>query len=202
MQNKGRAGQGRGQNKREAATHDFGDGAMASGRLNGLIGHLRCAALAAGGAASTDRALLEEFLARRDEAAFEALVRRHGPMVYGVCRRILPGGHDAEDAFQTTFLVLVRKAHAIGRPELLANWLHGVACRTAQKARVMLARRHFRERPLTDMHVTAPTDPDPHDLRGVLDRELNRLPETYHVPPFPSHLKSPNPRHAPPTPAS
>src|SRR5690349_11586004 len=84
---------------------------------------------------STDTRLLERFTRHQDEAAFAALVRRHGPMVLGVCQRILHNPHDAEDAFQTTFLVLVRKTGALARPERLASWLHGVACRTALNAR-------------------------------------------------------------------
>src|SRR6516165_3225910 len=78
-----------------------------------------------------DALLLRNFVAERDEVAFETMVRRHGPMVLGVCRRILQEEHDAEDAFQATFLVLLRKAHAIGKPELLGNWLFGVAYRIA-----------------------------------------------------------------------
>src|SRR5690349_15437668 len=78
-----------------------------------------------------DEELLKQFVARRDEAAFAVLVRRHGPMVWGVCRRALVHRQDAEDAFQATFLVLVRKAGSIGRPKLLANWLFGVARRAA-----------------------------------------------------------------------
>src|SRR5438067_10158795 len=93
-----------------------------------------------------DAPLLERFVTRRDEAAFEALVRRHGPMVLGVCRRLLRHAQDAEDAFQATFLVLVRKAAALGQPELLGNWLYGVAYRTALDARAAAARRQARER--------------------------------------------------------
>src|SRR5205807_1507810 len=83
--------------------------------------HIRGLVVAQDTAGSADSVLLERFLTGRDEAAFEALVRRHGPMVLGVCRRILPNPHDAEDAFQATFLVLVRKAASIAKRELLGN---------------------------------------------------------------------------------
>src|SRR5207237_6882832 len=89
--------------------------------------------------------LLGHFLARRDDAAFAALVRRHGPMVLSVARRVLGHVQDAEDVFQATFLVLVKKAATIQRRELLANWLYGVAYRTALKARSSKARRRARE---------------------------------------------------------
>src|SRR5262245_28000429 len=94
----------------------------------------RVAAVGSDGDESDDQ-LLARFVSGRDEVAFTTLVRRHGPMVFGVCSRILRDPNDVEDAFQATFLVLVRKAGAIGRPQLLAGWLHGVACRTARKAR-------------------------------------------------------------------
>jgi DNA-directed RNA polymerase specialized sigma24 family protein len=83
----------------------------------------------------SDGRLLERFAAHREEAPFEVLVRRHGPMVWGICRRVLRDHHDAEDAFQATFLVLARKAHAIARRDLVANWLYVVAYQTAMKAR-------------------------------------------------------------------
>ena len=89
----------------------------------------------------TEGQLLDRFVSRRDEAAFAALVQRHGPLVLGVCRRILRHEQDAEDAFQATFLVLARKARSIGRPERLGNWLFGVARRTAFKARSGAERR-------------------------------------------------------------
>src|SRR5580704_12702490 len=96
----------------------------------------------------SDEELLGRFVARRDdaaEAAFAALVERHGPMVLGVCRRVLGDRHEAEDAFQATFLVLARKASSIARREQLANWLHGVACRTALDVRARGTRRKARE---------------------------------------------------------
>lgn len=92
-----------------------------------LAQYLRRLALGPDAAALTDGQLLSCFIERRDESAFAALVRRHGPMVWGVCRRLLANHHDAEDAFQATFLVLVRKAAAVVPREMVANWLHGVA---------------------------------------------------------------------------
>src|SRR4051794_6182852 len=102
-------------------------------------------ALFDGGSAAglSDRQLLERFVARRDaagEAAFAALVSRHGPIVLGVCRQLLGDRHHAEDAFQAVFLVLARKARSLREPELLGNWLYGVALRTARKVRGRLAR--------------------------------------------------------------
>src|SRR2546423_906580 len=108
---------------------------MATGQLRDIVRHLRRTALLPDGGGMTDAQLLDCFLRHRDDAAFEALVRRHGPMVLGVCRRVLRHTQDAEDAFQATFLVLARKAAAIGQRELLGNWLYGVAYRTALDAR-------------------------------------------------------------------
>src|SRR5215469_5899787 len=116
-----------------------------------VIRHLRRAALLHKGDSPTDSQLLESFLSRREDAAFEALMRRHGPMVLGVCRRVLRNAHDAEDAFQATFLVLVRKASSLRSRELLANWLYGVAYRTAMKARTMKAKRRAKERQASEM---------------------------------------------------
>jgi DNA-directed RNA polymerase specialized sigma24 family protein len=96
---------------------------MAISQMSEFIQHLRRTVLLRDGAALTDGQLLADYLSRGDEAALAALVRRHGPMVWGVCRRVLRNYHDAEDAFQATFLVLVRKAASIASPELLANWL-------------------------------------------------------------------------------
>src|SRR4051794_2573201 len=98
------------------------------------------------GAAPSDAELLERFVAQRDQAAFELLLWRHGPMVLGLCRRMLPSPHDAEDAFQATFLVLVRKAASIARGAAVGSWLYRVAYRVALRARAVLARRAGRER--------------------------------------------------------
>src|SRR5260370_34810675 len=114
--------------------------------MAGFIGHLSRAVLPPDGGGLTDGQLLECFFTRREEAAFEALVRRHGPMVWGVCQRVLRNRHDAEDAFQATFLVLVRKAASIMPRELVGNWLYGVAYRTSMKARIPSARRRPKKR--------------------------------------------------------
>src|SRR5262245_42904641 len=114
---------------------------MATSQMSEVLQQLRRAVLLRDGAGLTDGQLLEGYLSRRDEAALAALVRRHGPMVWGVCRRVLRNHHDAEDAFQATFLVLVRKAAAVVPREMVANWLYGVAHRTALKARATTANR-------------------------------------------------------------
>src|SRR5439155_20862509 len=97
-------------------------------------------------AALTDGQLLDRYVRSREEAAFASLVRRHGPMVWGVCRRVLRGHQDVEDAFQATFLVLVRKAASVVPREMVANWLDGVARQMSLKARTMAAKRRARER--------------------------------------------------------
>ena len=127
------------------------------------------------GAELTDGQLLEGFVSRRDNAALATLVRRHGAMVWGVCRRLLDNHHDAEDAFQATFLVLVRKAGAIAPREMVANWLYGVARQTALKARATAARRKGRERQVAEMpEPTAANQGLWRDLRPLLDEEVSR----------------------------
>ena len=130
----------------------------------------------------TDGQLMESFIARRDEAAFGELVRRHGPMVLGVCKRALPNQHDAEDAFQATFLVLACKAASILPREMVGNWLFGVACRTAQKIRAMTARYRAREKQVGVLPETPVEGEDVHELGCLLDQELERLPDKYRVP--------------------
>src|SRR5208282_2906477 len=130
-----------------------------------------------------DGLLLQRFIAQHDEAAFEALVRRHGPMVLGVCRRILANSQDAEDAFQATFLVLVRKAASIIPRQVVGNWLYGVAFNVARKARARRAKTQTRERQVELMPETAvPPAEDLRDLQALLDRELSRLPRKYRDP--------------------
>ncbi|MFO0846684.1 MAG: sigma-70 family RNA polymerase sigma factor [Gemmataceae bacterium] len=147
-----------------------------------VLTHLRRFALHQGGR-TTDAQLLEAFLARHDEAAFEELVRRHGPMVLGVCRRALADPHDAEDAFQATFLVLARRAADVVPASRVGPWLYGVARRTAWKARSSAMRRRGAERAVAldrprDQAAAGCGD----DLLPVIDEELGRLPEKYRAP--------------------
>jgi RNA polymerase sigma factor (sigma-70 family) len=155
---------------------------MASGQVNPVMRFLRRLADEGGGDV-TDGQLLERFARGRDEAAFAALVARHGPLVLGVCRRVLDDADAAEDAFQATFLVLVRRAGAIARPESLGNWLYGVAYRTAARARGAAARRRAHER-RAGAQAAARTAPEPDwpDLRAVLDEELAWLTQRYRAP--------------------
>jgi RNA polymerase sigma factor (sigma-70 family) len=133
-----------------------------------------------GGDEAEDTQLLARFVSGRDATAFSALVARHGPMVLGVCRRLLRHSQDAEDAFQAAFLVLARKAGSLSQPKSLANWLYGVAYRTALEARAKAAKRHTRERELTEEPAVDPSAAGVgEDLRAVLDGEINRLPDKY-----------------------
>jgi RNA polymerase sigma factor (sigma-70 family) len=131
----------------------------------------------------TDAELLGRFRAQRNEAAFTLLVQRHGPMVMGVCRRLLGEHHGAEDAFQATFLVLCRNAASITTGGSLAAWLHGVARRVAGKARRRAIRQREQERrPAVDARAGPVDERAWDDLRLVLDEELGRLPEKYRAP--------------------
>jgi RNA polymerase sigma factor (sigma-70 family) len=155
---------------------------MPVAQLNQVLQGLRRAAGAC--AELNDSSLLAEFIARRDEEAFERLVRRHGPMVLSVCRGLIGHHQDAEDAFQAVFLVLARKAPCIQPADRLAGWLYGVAYRTALEARRRRARRTAREVQVSQMpEPTPPAAPsNVDDLAAVLAQELARLPERYRLP--------------------
>jgi RNA polymerase sigma factor (sigma-70 family) len=135
-----------------------------------------------GDLALPDAQLLERFVRQRDEAAFTALVVRHGPMVLGVCRRLLRQETDVEDAFQAAFLVLARKAGGIARGELLAGWLYGVALRVASRLRADIRRRDRQRRDLDLSEATATVGADVSDLPALLDEEVGRLPTKYRRP--------------------
>ncbi len=152
---------------------------MATVPLKQMVRRLRDTLARQQAASLTEAELWERYVRLRDEAAFETLVRRHGPMVLSVCRRILRNQQDAEDAFQATFLVLVRRAASLRSPGTIANWLHGVAYRTALEARRAAARRRLKEAAVISRTVM-PDDPWA-ELWPVLYQELERLPEKYRI---------------------
>jgi RNA polymerase sigma factor (sigma-70 family) len=127
----------------------------------------------------TDAQLLERFVARRDEPAFAALVARHGPMVLGVCRRLVRDAQEAEDAFQAAFLILARKAAVIQRQPLLAGWLYGVAYRVAVRSRGQTARQRTREQLGADLDAVPAEDASWSDAGAVVNEEVGRLPAAY-----------------------
>jgi len=157
---------------------------MKSNSANAVVCYLRRIARADHLVARSDGQLLESFIEENDHGAFAVLVHRHAPMVFGVCRRILAHTQDADDAFQATLLVLVRKARSIVPRERVAPWLYGVACRTARKARAVAARRRRREKQLITLpEGQAPLRPQIYqELIPLLDQELSRLPEIYRIP--------------------
>ena len=143
-------------------------------------------------AGMTDGQLLERFATAPGdsaEAAFEGLVARHGPMVLRVCRGVLGDAHDVDDAFQATFLVLVRKANSIGERDLLGPWLYGVARRVSLKARSSAARRRKREGGYAEDRPGDPAEGALLDVRPILHEELDRLPEKYRKPVVLCHLQ-------------
>jgi RNA polymerase sigma factor (sigma-70 family) len=145
-----------------------------------ILRKLGRAALAGDGIERSDHELLNEFIDRRSEAAFEALLYRHGPMVFGVCLRVLRHRQDAEDAFQATFLVLSCKAASVVPRQMVGNWLYGVAYQTAIRARAIRAQRQAREKQVAIMPEPAAESHDHWpDLRLVLDEEMNQLPARY-----------------------
>jgi RNA polymerase sigma factor (sigma-70 family) len=127
----------------------------------------------------SDGELMGEFVESRSPAAFEELVCRHGPMVLGVCLRVLRQRQDAEDAFQATFLVLARKAGSVSPRNAVGNWLHGVALQTAVRARAMNMKRRRREAPVSSVPESEVREPRWDDVAEVLDEELGRLPDHY-----------------------
>jgi RNA polymerase sigma factor (sigma-70 family) len=156
---------------------------MARGSLYDLVGHVRRLLGGREACALSDGQLLERFINLRDEAAFEQLMQRHGPMVLGVCRRILAGEHDVADAFQATFLVLLRRAGAIRHSRALGSWLYRVAFSAAVKARASATRQEALKKHMGSVLQTVPppSDVGP-ELRAVLDEELQKLPNKYRSP--------------------
>jgi RNA polymerase sigma factor (sigma-70 family) len=156
---------------------------MSHVQLGTVLGYLRQLAATRDAQERTDGQLLHAFATWNDQAAFAALVHRHGPMVLGVCRHLLRHEQDAEDAFQATFLVLARQAASIRKKDVLASWLHGVAYRTALKTKRDAARRRARER-----RTTAPPPSDPswdvawQEVQALLEEEIHRLPARYRDP--------------------
>jgi RNA polymerase sigma factor (sigma-70 family) len=148
-----------------------------------VLHQLRNTLLAPTGGGLTDGQLLGQFVAHRDEGAFAALLRRHGPMVLAVCRRLLRHTQDAEDAFQATFLVLARKAPSVRDREAVGSWLYGVARLAALKARSLNARRREKEQQVQDLpHPQARPEEPGWELVDLLDAEVVRLPDKYRLP--------------------
>jgi C-terminal peptidase prc len=155
---------------------------MSQGPLHDVVRHLRWIARDVA-PETTDRQLLERFRASRDETAFAALVERHGPLVWGVCRRVLRHHQDAEDTFQATFLVLARKAGAVCWRDSVHGWLYEVASRLAGEARVRAARRRLHEgRAAAQAQTETLPDDAARELGALLDEELHRLPEWLRAP--------------------
>ena len=156
---------------------------MSPGRMHRVLLQLRRAAERSDAGERPDAELLRSFIEARDETAFTALVRRHAAMVLGVCRRVTGDAHDAEDAFQAAFCVLLRKAASIRRREVLGSWLYGVAYRTSLAAKVRRAKTRRREHQVDAMPQPTTMPPeDNHDWQPLLDAALERLPEGYRVP--------------------
>jgi RNA polymerase sigma factor (sigma-70 family) len=156
---------------------------MAGGSLNIVLRHLRRLAATPGTEELTDRRLLQRFAAQKDEAAFAELVRRHGPLVLGVCRRVLRHEQDAEDVFQATFLVLARKAATTRWDDWVGHYLYEVAYRLAIEARGKAARRREHERRAAEMpRAESVPEGAMRELCAVLDEELRCLPDRYRKP--------------------
>ena len=157
---------------------------MASVRLGAALRQIRGLFEAGTVAGLTDGQLLDRYLTRRDESAFAALVMRHGPMVLGVCHSVLHGSAEVEDAFQATFLVLIRKASTIRGRDAVGGWLYRVAHRVAVQAGRDRSRKDRREHPAGDLpdDIVAGESASDDDWRGTLHEELARLPERLRQP--------------------
>jgi RNA polymerase sigma factor (sigma-70 family) len=155
---------------------------MADRALRSLVDYLR--RLTGGGDdPSSDGQLLERFALEQDEAAFAVLVQRHGPLVWGVCRRLLHNEQDVEDAFQATFLVLVRKANSVRKRGSVGSWLYGVARRVAARARQRAELRREKEGRVSATPSAEPAEGAQwEEVRPLLDEEIGRLPEKYRLP--------------------
>ena len=168
---------------------------MAQGQLRSVVRYLRDLA-GTPALEPTDRHLLDRFAAGRDEDAFAVLVRRHGPLVWGVCQRVLGSRHDAEDVFQATFFVLARRASAVRWRDSVGSWLHEVAYRLSNETRVKSARRRFHE--LAAAQVVR--EPNPagrdQDVFALLDEELHRLPDKFRAPLLACYLQGKTSDHA------
>ena len=153
---------------------------MVHAQLHGVLRHLRSLRETQALADASDAQLLERFAARHEESAFAALLKRHGPMVLGVSRRVLPTVQDAEDVFQATFLLLAKKATSIRKQGSVASWLHGVAHRLALKMRLQYARRLGREQRAAEGRLMKPdSDGGWPEVQAALDTALDALPERY-----------------------
>jgi RNA polymerase sigma factor (sigma-70 family) len=153
---------------------------MANAQLGPVLRHVRGLVAANDTESQSDAALLRAFAARQDQAAFTVLVQRHGPLVLGVCRRVLHNHEDAEDAFQATFLLLARNPASLRQQGSLAGWLHGVAYRMACNARRAAARRRRHEGEVNTMRESTPEwDVVWREVQAILDEEIHRLPEIY-----------------------
>ncbi len=153
---------------------------MVNAQLHGVLQYLGSLRDAQALTKASDAQLLEWFARRHEEAPFAALVRRHGPMVWSVARRVLTHVQDAEDVFQATFLLLARKAASIRKAESVGSWLHGVAHRLALKARLQQVRRRTREKRAADMRPTTTSEETSlSEVLAALDGALGELPEKY-----------------------
>ncbi len=158
---------------------------MATGKDSAAVNRIQRRIGAEAVAGLPEWQLVERFATTGDESAFEAIVARFGPMILGVCRRVLSDEADVDDAFQATFFVLVRKSRTLGRSVALGHWLYGVAYRVALRARADARRRHSRERfgaPVECRPQHYEDDPARFEIAGVLDAELSRLPAKYRAP--------------------